>query len=577
VSSTFLRRLRERWGEFWSDHDPRTGETSRPAAEKWILVFLFLLLLAVKVVYALNFRIDSDELQHLHVVWGWATGRLPYRDIFDNHGPLFHLLCAPIFSLFGERADIVIPMRFAMFPLWLWSLWSMYAIGRALYSPRIAAWAVLLAAFFPEFLFTSTEFRTDDLWMALWLGVLAILVGAKLTRGRAFVAGLLLGAAFMVTVKTGLMLGAVATAGTWIAIWKWRRHEAVAWKSQLTLVGIGALGLLILPAAFAIFFWSVGAFDAFIYCNITHNLVPHTQNWSHFDGHLLWLPLATVAAVIGWFRLASLKEAVWGRRIFIALVTVFYFAALKTLFPTLTRQDDLPYLPLLAIFASAAIHRWTRPQAMRFIPEVGTVCALLAIVAVDVGLAFRMSPPLQNKNSEEIAMIADALRLTRPGDPVMDAIGETIFRDRPYYYAIEAFTKARFVVGSIPNRIAERLVETGTAAVRPRGLPDSTKRFIDENYVDLGADLCVPGKIIPVRKGSGSDPIEFTTVIPGRFVVVSKRGQLLDGKLDGAVFHGNCTLSIGKHALTLDNGMTDRVAIFWENAFLQGFLPFRRP
>ncbi|EDY20143.1 hypothetical protein CfE428DRAFT_2067 [Chthoniobacter flavus Ellin428] len=545
--------------------------------EKWLLVFLFLFLLAIKVAYALNFRIESDELQHLHVVWGWVTGRLPYRDIFDNHGPLFHLLCAPIFSLFGERADIVIPMRFAMFPLWLWSLWSVYAIGKSLYSPRIAAWAVLLAAFFPEFLFTSTEFRTDDLWMALWLSVLSILIGAKLTRARAFVAGLLLGAAFTVTVKTGLMLGAVTVAGVWIWIWKWKRQETIDWKPQFGFMVAGGLGLAILPLAFALFFWSRGAFDAFVYCNITHNLVPHTQNWNQFDGHLLWLPLAIVAAVIGLFRSASLQEAVWVRRIFLALVTLFYFAALKTLFPTLTRQDDLPYLPLLAIFASAAIHYGTRPQAMRFMPKMGTVCALLVVVVANIGLAFRMSPPLQNKNREEIAMIADTLRVTKRSDLVMDAIGETIFRDRPFYYAIEAFTKARFAVGSIPNRIAERLVETGTAVVRPRGLPESTKRFIDQNYVGLGADLCVLGKIIPVRNGNGRDPIHFTSVIPGRFVVISKQGKLLSGKVDGVVFNGSCALSIGEHALFLDNGMTDRMAIFWENAFLRGFLPFKRP
>jgi hypothetical protein len=41
---------------------------------------------------------------------------IPYRDYFDNHSPLFHLLCAPLFALLGVRPDIVIPMRCAIAP-----------------------------------------------------------------------------------------------------------------------------------------------------------------------------------------------------------------------------------------------------------------------------------------------------------------------------------------------------------------------------------------------------------------------------------------------------------------------------
>jgi hypothetical protein len=36
---------------------------------------------------------------------------IPYRDVFDNHSPLFQALCAPLFQLLGERADIIVPMR----------------------------------------------------------------------------------------------------------------------------------------------------------------------------------------------------------------------------------------------------------------------------------------------------------------------------------------------------------------------------------------------------------------------------------------------------------------------------------
>ncbi len=31
----------------------------------------------------------GDEAQHLHVIWGWARGFVQYRDLADNHMPLF--------------------------------------------------------------------------------------------------------------------------------------------------------------------------------------------------------------------------------------------------------------------------------------------------------------------------------------------------------------------------------------------------------------------------------------------------------------------------------------------------------
>src|SRR5262249_26715629 len=43
-----------------------------------------------------RYRFDSDEPQHLHVVWAWTQGLAQYRDVFDNHMPLFHLLNVPV-------------------------------------------------------------------------------------------------------------------------------------------------------------------------------------------------------------------------------------------------------------------------------------------------------------------------------------------------------------------------------------------------------------------------------------------------------------------------------------------------
>src|SRR6266446_3899916 len=102
-------------------------------------------LLLLQVTYLFRYHVNMDELQHLHVVWGWAHGLLQYRDVFDNHAPLFHLLCTPLFVAFGERPEVLFLMRLAMFPSCGLALWSIYRIGCVLFSPRVGLWATVLA------------------------------------------------------------------------------------------------------------------------------------------------------------------------------------------------------------------------------------------------------------------------------------------------------------------------------------------------------------------------------------------------------------------------------------------------
>ena len=73
-----------------------------PRIEVWFAIGFFVLLLVLKIFYAVHYRIDSDEPQHLHVVWGWTQHMIPYRDYFDNHSPLFQMLCAPLLGRLGR-------------------------------------------------------------------------------------------------------------------------------------------------------------------------------------------------------------------------------------------------------------------------------------------------------------------------------------------------------------------------------------------------------------------------------------------------------------------------------------------
>ncbi|MEO8036588.1 MAG: glycosyltransferase family 39 protein, partial [Acidobacteriota bacterium] len=185
-------------------------------SERILLSVLAALSLVLRALAFFRYRFDSDEPQHLHVAWGWTAGLVQYRDLFDNHAPLFHILTAPILALFGERPDILLYMRAVMLPLFAIVLYATFYVARRLYSTRVALWSTLLLSLFPPFFLKSVEYRTDNLWNTVWAVVLIVILAGEMTVARSLVVGLLLGIALCVSLKTillviTLLLAAVTT------------------------------------------------------------------------------------------------------------------------------------------------------------------------------------------------------------------------------------------------------------------------------------------------------------------------------------------------------------------------------
>jgi len=187
--------------------------------------------LLVRVAFMAFARVDSDEPQHLHVAWAWSQGLVQYRDVFDNHMPLFHLLTAPFVAIAGERTDILFWLRLPMLALFALVLWATFVIARQVWDARIAAWSVVLLSLFPPFFLKSLEFRNDNLWTALWMAALIALL-----RRRMFIAGLLLGAAFAVSLKTAVLVVALVIAGAIVWFFGGR---GVAARDAATSAGAG--------------------------------------------------------------------------------------------------------------------------------------------------------------------------------------------------------------------------------------------------------------------------------------------------------------------------------------------------
>lgn len=550
------------------------SETMQPSATRDTKFWLWSLcgtLLALRVVYAWALRVNSDEPQHLHVVWAWTQGLLPYRDVFDNHAPLFQLLSAPLFAVIGERPEILPLMRLATLPWFALALWCTYRIGKTLFDARTGAWSAALTAVMPAFFILSAQFRTDVAWAPLWLATVMVAVEGRPTRRRAFFVGLLAGAACAVSLKSMLLLATLAGASFVVLALQRSLAQRLPVREIAATTSYTLGGFAILPVAIALGFRLAGAWDSFVYCVFVHNVVPGLGNWQHGTWRFFVFPLALVPII--WIGRELMRREVdperGAKRAFIWTAATLYVAALMSYWPLITRQDLLPFRPLAVVFVVALLRAlpasagWRARAPLRLMVPL---CAELLLL-----LAHR--PPFHDRVHRYVEELRDVQRLTNADDDVMDAKGEAIFRRRPFYYALEQITLKRMELGLIRDTIVQALLATHTAVVvsgpELDRVPAASRDFIQHNYVAVRRRIRVAG-VIAADVPQGTQQT-FQIALPLRYAVLDATGGF-SGQLDGSEYTAARVLSPGMHVLTRAQG-SGPVAIVWAQAAERGYAP----
>lgn len=498
---------------------------------------------------------------------------LQYRDIFDNHSPLFQMLCAPLFAAFPQNPGIVIDMRLAMIPLFVISMWCVYRIATRLFSAEAGAWSVVIAAICPPLFFKSIEFRTDDMWMAAWLLMLERGLAVPLTKRVALCAGLIAGIAFSVSMKTVLLMAALASAVVLVLLIGRRPSsfaECTRWLASRGM--LFGLGLVVVPLAILAYFASQHALGNLYYCIIQHN-----QTHGMGRPHGPWYELKFFVALpvflgIAWLISHKSRDAALGfRRAVLFLSGMLYLGALLSFWPLVTGQDFLPVLPsLVAVIVPGFLalrdligkqHPW---------PRVAIAASLLIFAGYELKLLINEGHPSHERALNRLQWIEIPLRLTDPSDYVMDAKGETLFRRRPFYWVLETVTRIRIVQGLIHDSIPKALIETRTPVVVPYRLYGEDLKFVQENYLLGAGDIFVLGKWLPPGT-SPNAPASFKITIPGIYRFVTETGGI-EGQVDGVPCSGSLYIEAGDHRFQPAKEQ-EHVAVVWSKAFDRGFKP----
>ncbi len=530
------------------------------------------ILIVFRLVNVVTWKFDTDESQHTHVIWGWARGFVEYRDLCDNHMPLFHLLFAPIYDLIGDRPTILIWMRLLLFPAYLAAAWGTYRIGSLLFSRRVGLWSAIMVGFYPGYYFLSGEFRTDNLWAPLWILSLLILLAHAPTLGRSLAAGLLLGCCFGISMKTSLLFVSVlVAAGLTLFLFREQRRASLGYLASCFFVFV--LCAAAVPLSIMFGFARAGLWPQFRYWVFENNLLPGLTNHPAWWKLLfpVFFPVA-VFAVGRWSGTVRDRVAA-ARRSFLLLICAFYLLALWSYWNLVTRQDYLPFHPIAFIFYTAII-LWAaeRAPALRRSQFFRRLPLPALIASTEFVVAFFARPVWENSGKAQTDLLRATAQLTNPGDFVLDLKGETVFRQRAFAPIWEPLVMERIRRGMIVDNAAQRCVETrACVATKHKDMSTDAARFIDQNYLSIGSGLYVCGAFLtPVP----DHPREFAfdVVIPVAYKIIA-RDETVTGKLDGVPYSGARELNPGRHTFTADVVMPE-LAVLWAQAVDRHFTPF---
>lgn len=191
---------------------------------------------------------DADEFEHLQFTWLLSQGRTPYRDFFEHHTPVFHLLTAPFFDMIrdsGPAIMLIAPFGLRVLATLFTALTAcvVFAMTRRAAGRGTATMAVALLLSCSFVLEKGIEIRPDSL-AALLLVVAAYAVARGLCEAptveerlaMALLAGLAIGGTLMTSQKGIFAVLGLATAMGVLGV---RRHgrRFTALFGAVTLAG----------------------------------------------------------------------------------------------------------------------------------------------------------------------------------------------------------------------------------------------------------------------------------------------------------------------------------------------------
>jgi len=538
--------------------------------DKTILFLIPVILIILRIYRILSLRIDSDEPQHMHIIWSWTKKIVQYRDVFDNHTPLFHILIAPFIKMVGATPYILMAGRILMIPFFIWNLILVYLISKILFNKKITLYLTFFTGFYLNYNASFVEFRPDNLWIILWLESIYYILKSKVNFYSGLILGFIIGLNSMVSLKTIAFLLPSLVLSYFLYLVRDKRPVIEKlkfwniWDLKFLLGFItGGISIFI----FLLVFYKLNALSAFIYCTLLHNIVPGLYK------NFLWKFIGAILSILIALFVSKRYENLSESFIFFMFLS-FSLLAISIVYPVMERETKSVVFEMFFILIVGLIleNIYYKMSSKKFFLYISGGYAFFILLVMT-----RTNCWCENRSYEK--MYDSILKLTDDFDYVMDAKGENIFRTRPYYFAFELFTKRRIKLGLIDsNQIIADLIKKKNYVIVSKYenvFPENLRNFSNSEYINVEQYIKVAGKKIAEKLLPG-ERIKFNIVLSGEYRVIAK-GKNLEFIVDNIKIRPNQKfyLSAGTHYLVISRGKTEgSIILIISKALERGFYPF---
>lgn len=446
-----------------------SGRNWWPLAAVCLLVVLGVQILRLRFLSVRRF--DPDEFQHLHIAWCIARGQLPYRDFFDHHLPLFHLLLAPFFAFFRvdeSFRDASAFLFLARRVSWLLSGVSIaltFLVGRAWRGTAVGLMAIGLLATTRTFVDKGTEVRPDVLALALLLGSVFFLLREAASSSppqslpgpdHLALSGLLFGAGLVTSPK--LIFAAPVFLVPILLGPAGRRSRSLLVFSAVVAVPVASVLVYLAPG---------GDLGPFLLYAVEWNARwrTHFSPWGSLVRVAQQSPLLCLAGLIG-FLVCAAQWLLTGERRRSDLVLLLAASCVSAglfLNPVPFPSSFLPLFPFLAVFAGSA---WVGLASKLRGDRVGPVVLAAALALVSVQPLLLLQSIDKYKNTQQLEDLRWVMENTQPSDRVLDSwTGAGVFRLHAWFF----FCLPEDVLAMIgPNERHQLLRDLRSGSIRPR-------------------------------------------------------------------------------------------------------------
>ncbi|MEK7544027.1 MAG: glycosyltransferase family 39 protein [Patescibacteria group bacterium] len=576
---------------------------------------------------AITRAFDPDEFAYLHWTWLITHGYIPYRDFFFYILPGFPWFLSPFLALTGDSVNFLIASRILMCIMYGLCAWMVYQMTKKITDTIPALLATLIFLTFPVTIDKTIDVRPDMVMLLLYFGNVLLLFQPQKVRpfeAKILLSGVMFGASVIVFPKIIFGLPAVlylllfqnfirpplALRNSGLTAKGVALKILLPWFIGVGLVGLGFLGYLgvnnLIPQAIT---------------SITKDALAVTIGKGGFSPLLLLSPYPLIYLTQGGVSLPwAVNTGVWISGI-IGLALLFFhpnqvssvpdtcpsnkrmglfwilFIGGNILFVAIFPVPYVQYLLPLSVAASvlggytlSVIPGLTRNPVpnLRWIPAfAGMTIPVLLLSSVFLQYRERTAPGAGN--SEQLQVIRDVLKITKPNESVYDMVGSYVFRPDGYFICCHPYAEFGQLLASRPGlerelresliaRQTKFLVMDRVGFVFWKSL-DADKAFLLTNYLPMGNPSapgvplsklyslgqtyrCQSGACVQYdmeKKPAGSRSTNALTVIVAENYTVTIEPNTATIMIDGKEIRTNQTIELatGAHRFMTDQTTTE--------------------